>query len=87
MKLVFPQPICPTTKTLLENVQSYWEVSLIAKTHSKCNFLLFGRSLYFDYFERFTFMNRDEKMLAFAPKYPYKWNFCCFFPLQIFPFE
>ena len=84
-KLVFPQPVCPTTKMLSENVASYVKFLLIAKTHSRRNFLSYEKSLYFCFFQSFFLVSQYDKILAFVVICFYSWKFCCFFLPQTFP--
>ena len=83
-KLVFPQPVCPTTKILSENVASYVKFSLFARSGLRRNFLSFEKSLYFCCFKRYFLPSQYEKMLAFAAIYFYRWKFCCFFHRKFF---
>ena len=80
-KLVFPQPVCPTTKILLEILTKMFR--RIDNFHSlpktfKNNFLSSVKSLCFDYFQSFSLTSQDDKMPVFVAKYSYKAKFLFF---------
>ena len=65
-KVVFPQLVCPTIKTLSVKIASYWcgcSCSIIAKSRLKRRFVLSARNLCSGYFQSFFLTNLNDKTL------------------------